>query len=140
MDSELITKSFVSIISKTKQYVPKSKWYHFCFLFFKFQGILIISNSFGFDKQSNTENNPFLRTFTIFSYFTFSNNYEQYKFVCLLLCLLLFTPFILLILIMYLTTRPQSKRNKLAKNCISNEAVYFLSTNKKIQEYLTEII
>ena len=138
MDQKNFKKGILTIISSLKQYSPYSKSYLFLFLFFKFQGIIIIANTLEFDHPSKMNTFNLFHSLTFYSSFSRQNiNLIKYEYLCLIIYILLLLPIIMFLIILFLLYKlsPSNKKN-LSNFSIPEESIYFLRND--IKEFIFE--
>ena len=95
MNGEELNKQIINILLLAKDYLPSSKLGMFIFLFFKFKGIILLTNSLEFEHKATLNTYNIFQTLTYYSSYSRSNlNFISYELTCSLLFIILLFPLI----------------------------------------------
>ena len=121
MNGEELNIQIINIFLLAKDYLPNSKIGMFLFLFFKFKGIILLTNSLEFENKATLNTYNIFQTLTYYSSYSRNNlNFISYELTCSLLFIILLFPWISFVFVLKMKKVSfKSKKQEKVNNDIS---------------------
>ena len=121
MNGEELNIQIINIFLLAKDYLPNSKIGMFLFLFFKFKGIILLTNSLEFKNKATLSTYNIFQTLTYYSSYSRNNlNFISYELTCSLLFIILLFPWISFVFVLKMKKVSfKSKKQEKVNNDIS---------------------